>query len=179
MVIVGLVLRAMFALVAIDAPVWLLPTALLGWILYRRAGRWTGGPAFRQLVRQDMEHGEARVSVIRPVEVTEVEELEDEGPSYFIKTDEDDWILLTGQEMVSHKLRGFPWSQFSVDEAPHSGTFFGLTRMGDPVPITRTIPPVPYELARDLGVSSRTFTVLDEAGVALLEEVSASESVAG
>jgi hypothetical protein len=39
MVIVGLVLRAMFALVAIDAPVWLLPTALLGWILYRRAGR--------------------------------------------------------------------------------------------------------------------------------------------
>lgn len=171
----GVLFRSLFALTTIDMPIWLLPTAALAYILYRRAGRWTGGPAFRQLVRQDIDQGEARLTVIRPVDVTEVEELEDEGPTFIVRTDEDDWVLLAGQELVRHKSRGFPWSQFSVNEAPHSGTFFGLARMGDPVPVERTIPPLPYELARELGAADRTFTVLDDAGVALLDNVFASE----
>ena len=171
MTFVAILFRSLFALMTIDAPVWVLPTAFIGYLLYRRAGRWTGGSAFRHLVRQDIEKGEARVTVINPVDVTEVEELEDEGPSYIVKTDQGDWVLLSGQELVQHKMRGFPWSQFSVDDAPHSGVFFGLTRSGDPVPVDRTIPPLSYELARDLGSHSRTFTVLDDAGVALLEDL--------
>jgi len=173
---VGILFRSLFALMSVEAPVWLLPTGLLAYLLYSRAGRWTGGRALRQLVRQDIEQGEARQDVIRPVHVTEVEELEDEGPSYFIRSDEDDWILLSGQDMVEHKLRGFPWSQFSVDEAPHSGTFFGLTRMGDPVPVDRVIPPLSYQLTRDLGALSRTYNVLDDAGVAQLHEVLGGDS---
>ena len=172
---VGAIFRSLFALVAIDTPIWFVPTAILAYFLYRRAGRWTGGQAFRRLVRQDIENGEACVTVIRPVDVTEIEELEDEGPSYIVKTDENDWVVLSGQEMVAHKLRGFPWAQFSVDEAPHSSMFFGLTRMGDPVPLNRTLPPLRYELARDLGAASGTFTVLDESRVALLDEVFAGE----
>ena len=78
--IVGLVFRELFTLVPIAVPVWVIPTAIVAYLLYRRAERWTGGSALRRLVRQDIEQGEARLSVITPVEVIEFEELEDEGP---------------------------------------------------------------------------------------------------
>ena len=175
MFIAGVVFRALLSLVSIEKPVWIVPTAILGYLLYRRAERWTGGPAFRRLVRQDLEQGDARISVIRPADVTEVEEQEDEGPSYIVKTDEDAWVLLSGQEMLPHRRRGFPWSQFGVVEAPSSGVFFGLTQMGDPIPVDRTIPPMSYELARDLGTFKRTFIVLDDATRALLGDVVSAE----
>ena len=107
--------------------------------------------------------------VIRPVEVTEVEELEDEGPGYFVKADDDTWIFFSGQEMLSPKRRGFPWSEFGAVEAPHSGVFFGLKRMGDSIPVERTIPPLPYELARDLGAFQRTLVLLDDDARALID----------
>ncbi len=170
MVIVGFIFRALLSLMSIEEPFWIVPTLILGYLLYRRAERWTGGPVLRRHVRQDLEDGSVRITVIEPADVTEVEELEDEGPSYIVKTGEDDWILLSGQEMLPYKRRGFPWSKFGVEEAPHSGVFFGLTRMGDPVPVDRKIPPMSYELARDLGTFKRTFIVLDDAARALLDE---------
>ncbi|RZV39078.1 MAG: hypothetical protein EX272_01270 [Chromatiales bacterium] len=167
---IGAVFRALQGLVSIDVPAWVLPTAAFGYWLYRRAGRWTGGPELRRRVRRDIDQGEARVTVIEPVDITEFEELEDEGPSYVIRTAGDDWLLLSGQEMLRHKRRGFPWSQFGVVEAPSSGVFFGLRKTGDSVPVTRTLPPMAYDLARDLGTFERTFVVLDEAGRALLAD---------
>ena len=176
--VVGLVFRALFAVIGIAAPAWAVPTAIVGYLLYRRAERWTGGAAFRKRVRQDIEQGEARLSVINPADVTEFEELEDEGPAYVIRTDENEWLLLSGQELVPHKRRGFPWSQFSIAEAPNSGVFFGLERMGDPIAVDRTLPSMSYELARDLGTFKRTFIVLDDTARELLKSLIEAETKA-
>ena len=160
--ILGAAFHALFDLVNIEAPIWTVPTAILAYLLFRRAARWTGGSTFRRLVRRDLEQNEAQVTEIRPVEVIEIEELEDEGPSYIIKTDDKEWILLSGQEMLPYKRRGFPWSRFSADEAPNSGVFFGLSKTGDSIPTDRTLPPLSYELARDLGSFNRTLVFLDK-----------------
>ena len=167
--VVAALFRGLFRLASVDAPVWVVPTLIVAYLLYRRAGKWTGGPEFRKLVRRDLEQGEARITVIRPVEVTEVEELEDEGPGYLVKTDDGTWIFFSGQEMLSPKRRGFPWSEFGAVEAPHSGVFFGLKRMGDSIPVERTIPPLPYELVRDLGAFQRTMVLLDDNARSLID----------
>ncbi len=153
----------------IDAPAWVLPTGIVAYLLYRRAGRWTGGPALRRLVREDIAGGEARVLRVRPVEVTEFEEEEDEGPAFLVRTDDEQWLLLSGQELVRPQQDGFPWSEFGIAEAPHSGTFFGLEKFGEPIPVDRKLPQMPYELARDLGTFKRTVVVLDEPARALLD----------
>ncbi len=160
--IVGAAFRALFDLVNIEAPIWIVPTLILAYFLFRRGARWTGGSALRRLVRRDLEQNEAKVTEIRPVEVIEIEELEDEGPSYIIKADDGEWMLLSGQEVLPYKRRGFPWSRFSANEAPNSGVFFGLTKTGESIPTNKTIPPLSYELARDLGSFDRTLVVLDE-----------------
>lgn len=164
----GAVSRGLFDLVNIDSPIWVVPTLVLAYLLFRRSARWTGGRALRRLVRRDLEQNEARVTEIYPVEVIEIEELEDEGPSYIIKTKDGEWILLSGQEMEPYKRRGFPWSRFSADEAPNSGIFFGLTKSGEPIPPDRTIAPLSYELARDLGTFNRTLVVLEDKERALV-----------
>ena len=159
----------------IEAPAWLLPTALVAYLLYRRAGRWTGGPDLRRRVREDLEANEVRELIVRPVEVTEYEEEEDEGPSYVMRTDDGQWLLLSGQDMARCKLDGFPWSEFSVIEAPRSGFFFGLGKRGDSIPVHKTLPQIPYEVARDLGAFERTMVILDEPALRLLAAARASE----
>lgn len=161
--------RLLQSLFPIDAPAWILPTVIVAYLLYRRAGQWTGGPALRRLVREDIAGGEVRVLRVKPVEVTEFEEEEDEGPAFLIKTDDGQWLLLSGQELVRPQQGGFPWSEFGIAEAPHSGTFFGIEKFGEPIPVDKKLPPMSYELARDLGTFKRTVVVLDEPARALLD----------
>ncbi len=49
---------------------------------------------------------------IDAVEAIEVDEQEDEGPSFFIKTVDGQVILFTGQYLNRLKARGFPWKPF-------------------------------------------------------------------
>jgi len=163
------VFRILQTLLPIDAPAWIVPTALLAWLLYRRSGRWTGGREFRRKVAADLADGNARILKLEAVEAIEFEEHEDEGPTYAIRTADEQWVMFSGQDMLSHKRRGFPWTEFGVAEAPHSGLFFGLEKNGDPVPVARTLPPLAYETARDIGTFARTAVVLDKPGSVLLE----------
>lgn len=168
--IVGLILKSLQELMFTGAPAWIAITAILAYLLYRRAERWTGGPAFRMRVRTDLAEGNARICIFEPASVVEHEEVEDEGPSYVIETTDGKRLLLSGQDMVPHKRRGFPWSKFAAIEAPASGVLFRLEKRGESIPVTKKRPQLCYELARDLGAFQRTLVVLGDDQVARLDD---------
>jgi hypothetical protein len=66
------------------------------------------------------------------MDAIEVEEKEDEGPSYFLNTADGEVILFTGQYLDDYKQRKFPWRSFEIIEAPNSRVFFGLKQLGNP-----------------------------------------------
>jgi hypothetical protein len=111
--------------------VWLLPTLALGVALYIVAGRWTGGRALRAAVRKDLAGGVAAVHRVVALDAVEVEEGEDEGPSFFLLTEDGRTLLFTGQYLGPYKRKGFPWKSFEILEAPASKMFFGLMPRGE------------------------------------------------
>lgn len=154
--------KGLQSLISVGWPVWIVPTAAAAAFVFARSRRWTGGPAFYRAVREDLETGVLNVTVIKPRTVIEVEELEDEGPTYFVRTQDDLVVVFSGQEMIPFRSRGFPWSEFVVEEAPRSGVFFKLQRIGEPVPVDRVIEPLPFETMKALGCFDSPFAVLVE-----------------
>lgn len=112
---------------------WLIPSLLVMALLYYRSGRWTGGPEFRRRVKADLEQGSVAAHHIDVIDAIEVEEREDEGPSYFVKTADGQVMLFTGQYLDAYKRHKFPWKSFELVEAPTAKVFFGLKRLGEPV----------------------------------------------
>jgi len=110
---------------------WLLPSLLAVACIYILSGNWTGGRGFRQQVKTDLAGGAVAVHRIDAVDAIEVEEHEDEGPSYFLRTTGGLTILFSGQYLDSYKRKGFPWKSFEMIEAPKSKVFFGLKELAD------------------------------------------------
>lgn len=155
----------------IDAPpLWIVMTAVIALVVYLRSGRWTGGPALRRRIREDLDTGIVRSTIIEPDSVTEIEEQEDEGPGFVIETRGGETVLLTGQELEPLKRRRFPWSRFEILDAPCSGHHFGIRKIGEPVPVDRTIAPLTYQQAKSLGVFARSFIVLDDDAKRILSD---------
>jgi len=75
---------------------WLLPVVIFAVALYVRAGRWTGGRALRTAIRKDLETGNAAIRRVVAVDAIEIEEQEDEGPGFFILTDDGATMLFSG-----------------------------------------------------------------------------------
>ena len=110
---------------------WIVPSlAFTCWFFYRWR-RWTGGGRGVTRIREDLARGEAAVHHVEALEAIEVEELEDEGPSYFILTTGREVLYLSGQWLDREKRRGFPWKTFDIVEAPVSRTFFGIKKTGE------------------------------------------------
>lgn len=107
------------------------PTLLLGTILYRTSKKWTGGPALRKNIREDLKNGVARVDTYSVLEAVEIDEQEDEGVGYFLKLEDSRVVFVQSQEVVSWKRRGFPWTRFKVRTAPVSGRFLGIRKDGE------------------------------------------------
>lgn len=160
-VFLGLLLRSLQNAAFIGPPLWLVVVAILAVWLYVRSGRWTGGRKWRRLVHQDLEAGVALATIVEPVSVVEVEDIEDVGVSFIIETSTGEVTLFAGQEMDRYKLKGFPWSKIKVIEAPRSKKLFGLERMGESIPVDRTTLPFSYDQAKRLGCFDQTFTILD------------------
>ena len=135
---------------------------MIGVAIYVRSKKWTGGPELRMKIRRDLEAGVSRTTIIEPAFVTEIEEEEDEGPSYVIVTKEGESILLTGQWLVWVKKRKFPWSKFEISEAPLSGHFFGVQQRGDPIPVSQKTAPLTHEQAKALGCFACKYIMLDD-----------------
>lgn len=142
-------------------PWWLLPTLGFGAWLFRVSGRWTGGTEFRRQVRRDLADGVVAVRRVRAVDAIEVEEAEDEGPAYFIQTEDDRTLYLAFQELARSKSRGFPWTEFELIEAPHSGVFFSIRKVGEKLVPSRVRAPLTREEARKLGGFDERYRVLD------------------
>jgi len=113
---------------------WVVPSLLVMGFVFVRSKRWTGGREFRQWVRADRAQGTVAAHRIDAVDIIEVEEREDEGPSYFVRTADGQIILLTGQFLEPFKSRGFPWRSFEIIEAPKSKLFFDLKELDAPLP---------------------------------------------
>lgn len=141
--------------------VWLLPSLALAAALYFVAGRWTGGRAFRAGVRQDVAGGVAAVHVVRAIDAVEVDEGEDEGPAYFVLTDDGTTLLFAGQYLAPYRRKGFPWKEFEILEAPRSKIFFGLVPRGERLAPSVRRPPFSWEEFKEFARGKREYAVLD------------------
>ena len=143
-IVIGAFFRWLQDLIWTGFPIWIAPTVAISIWVYLKSNRWTGGKKLRSKIRDDLADGKVVISVLEPKSIEEVEELEDEGPSYIIQTDDDGLYLLTGQEMAIYKSRNFPWARFGVVETPHAKRFLGLRQLGNPLQnVRRESQPLP------------------------------------
>jgi hypothetical protein len=140
---------------------WILPTVVMAIILLRRFKKWTGGAEFRDAVRRDIGRGELAITRVKAVDAIRVEEAEDEGPSYFILTDDGEVILFCGQYLDRLQRKGFPWEEFEISEAPESKVFFGLKKVGDKLEPSVTRQPFTYEEAKNYKTFDSDYKLLD------------------
>jgi hypothetical protein len=142
-------------------PFWLLVPAIVGIALYRRAGRWTGGSAFRERVRQDLASGMMAVIRIDAVDAIAVSEQGDAGPTFFLLTADGRTMVFTGQYLEPYVAKGFPWRSFEILEGAHSGVFFRLSRIGDPLRPSSTLAPLSWEDSKAAGMLGKEYATLD------------------
>jgi hypothetical protein len=165
--LVGWLLRAAHALsakltAAFAHPAWwVVPLTLFSVALYKLSGRPTGGRAFRSKVRADLKRGEAARQRIVAVDAIEIEEQEDEGPGFFILTDDGSTMLFAGQYLDRLKTRGFPWRAFDIVEAPESNVFFRIVAAGTRLEPSGRRPPLTWEEAKTFGALNKKYRVLN------------------
>jgi hypothetical protein len=141
--------------------VWLIPSLALAGALYAVAGRWTGGRGFRAAVRKDLAGGVAAVHAIVALDAVEVEEGEDEGPAYFVLTEDGSTLLFAGQYLGPYRRKGFPWKRFEILEAPASKIFFGLVARGERLAPSAQRPPFTWEEFKQFAQKTREYGVVD------------------
>jgi hypothetical protein len=137
--------------------VWVVPSVAIAVGIYVLGSRWTGGRSFRAAVRADLAGGVAAVHRVVAVDAIEVEEREDEGPSYFILTSEGSTLLFTGQYLGPYRRKGFPWRTFEILEAPASKIFFGLVPRGERLPPSVRREPFSWEEYKTLVKGKRKY----------------------
>jgi len=141
--------------------VWIVPTLALAIVIYVIAGRWTGGRALRAAIRKDLAGGVAAVHHVIALDAVEVEEAEDEGPAYFVLTEDGRTLLFAGQYLGPYKRKGFPWKSFEILEAPQSKIFFGLIARGEKLAPSARRPPFTWEEYKQFVRGIREYGVVD------------------
>jgi hypothetical protein len=135
---------------------WIIPWAALVGLAYF-AAEWSAKG--RRRTKSDLLAGNAACHLIEAVEVIEVEEQEDEGPSYFVKTTEGESLLLRGQYLERYKRQSFPWRSFEIVETPSARRFLGLRRLGEPLKPSFVRQPFTWEEMKQFGFGK--FRVVD------------------
>jgi hypothetical protein len=113
---------------------WIIPGLAFAAWFYSCWQRWTGGNRGTANIRKDLARGELAIHRVEILDAIEIEELEDEGPSYFVLTPDNEVIYFSGQWLDREKRKGFPWKSFEIREAPASKVFFGLKKAGERFP---------------------------------------------
>ena len=173
--IAALLLRAIVRAASSMLPVlshaawWVAPTCLLGWFLYRRSSRWTGGPEFRRLVRRDLASGHLALHRVEAVDAVAFEEVADCGPCYILLTKDGRTLLFDGQYLDAHRRRGFPWTSFEIREAPESGVFFGLRKAGERLKPSAVLPSLSFGERKALGSFNKSYQAVEVDFAALKE----------
>jgi hypothetical protein len=167
--------RAIFRAAASAWPVlshaawWVAPTLLLSWLLYRRSSRWTGGPVFRAQVRRDLARGQLAIRRVEAVDAVAFEEVGDCGPSYVLLARDGGTLLFDGQYLEAYRRRGFPWTDFEIREAPESGVFFGLRRVGERLMPSARVPALSFAERKALGSFDKSYQTVNVDFAALKE----------
>jgi hypothetical protein len=151
-----------FVLPVVDADaIWVLPSVAVAIGLYVLGSRWTGGRSFRAAVRADLAGGVAAVHRVVAVDAIEVEEGEDEGPSFFVLTSEGSTLLFTGQYLEAYRRKGFPWRTFEILEAPVSKIFFGLVPQSERLPPSVRRAPFSWDEFKTFAKGKREYAAVD------------------
>lgn len=169
-IIIGAFFRWLQGLFWTGIPVWAILTLAISTWCYYKSSLWAGGDKLRAKVREDLSLSKVVISILEPNSVEEIEELEDEGPTYIIKANNGAIYLLSGQELGNYKLKGFPWARIGVIETPHSKIFLGLRQMGNPIPVNAKHKPLTYKHQKELGCFEAHFITLNETKKQLLSE---------
>jgi len=173
LVVVGLVailLRWAQQIIPIQFPLWLIPTLAFSLWLYRVSEKWTGGKRLRGDIRSDLASGEVTITVLEPVVVTEIKEIEDEGPSFIIANKTGELCILSGQEMQKYKSKKFPWSKIGVVRTALSNQFFELRCLGEEIQISELREPFTLKEQKILGLYTDSFVILNEAQRRIIEK---------
>ena len=155
--------------IGINIPLWFIFSAVFSYWLYRISGKWTGGKELRENIRQDLANGNIVISIVEPLSVTEIQEIEDEGPSYIIYAKTGEVCILSGQEIEKYRYKGFPWSKFGVARAAQSNRFFGLRCLGESISVSDKREAFTLEVEKQLGLHSESFVILNNVQRAIIK----------
>ena len=140
---------------------WIVPTMVFAAWLYRISGRWTGGPEARRKIRTDLEGGVAVAHRVNAMDAIAVEEQEDEGPTFFLRTDDGRTMFFGGQELYRYCRKGFPWKAFDIFETPESRRLLDIVAAGERLTPSTRRGPLSWELTKRLGLLSKSYGVID------------------
>lgn len=140
---------------------WVVPTIAFGAWLFRISGRWTGGRAARRKIKADLDGGVAIARRVNAVDAIAVEEQEDEGPTFFLRTDDGRTMFFGGQELYRYCRKGFPWKAFDLFETPQSGRLLDIVAAGERLTPSTRRGQLSWELTKRLGLTRKTYGVID------------------
>jgi hypothetical protein len=121
----------------------LLVATAVGALVYRRVTRPGWRSAGAGLARADLAGGVAEVVRYRARAALHVEELEDEGPSYFLELVDGGVLFLCGQYLYDGVENGsFPCEQMVISRGPQTRLLLDFACAGPKVPVVETFPGV-------------------------------------
>ena len=143
------------------AAVWILPTLAFAAWLYRYGARWTGGRRRRAGIRRDLARGEVAIHRVAAVDAVVLEPVKDEGPSYFVLTDDGRTVVFAGQYLDLYRTKGFPWTIIEIVETPESKLLLRLEVSGEKLPPSARHPPAAAGELRALAGRTGNYGVVD------------------
>ncbi len=143
-------------------PWWLLVTAIVTIGLLSAFRRLSRDPGLRQSIKADLRAGFAVVTPFRVESAVEFWQLEDEGPTFLVKTKDGNRFIFHGQYLHGPEFVDFPWSEFEIVEAPLSRMFLGVNMLGARFPNVEVAGPLSWDQLRALDPGRRAFVFLDE-----------------
>jgi membrane protein implicated in regulation of membrane protease activity len=119
------------------------PVALaVAWVVFRRLWRRERDSGWLERIGRDLAGGQASVTRARVTDAVKVEELEDEGSSYYLRLDDGRVLFLSGQYLYDVEEAGrFPCAVVSVVRAPTTRIVFSVTCEGAPIQPSSRRPP--------------------------------------
>jgi hypothetical protein len=147
---------------ASNSAFWIIPGLVFAVWFFFRWQRWTGGIHGMANIRNDLVRGEIAIHHVEVVDAIEIEEVEDEGPSYFLLTSDKEVLYFSGQWLDREKRKGFPWTTFEIHDAPLSKIFFGLKKTGERLVPSFTRKPLEWNTLKQYGAFNGKYRVLNE-----------------
>lgn len=111
--------------------------------------------------RTSLGGGQLAVRHVEAVDAVAFEEVEDCGPCYIVLTSDGRTLLFDGQYLEAYRRRGFPWTRFEIREAPESGVFFGLRKVGERLMPSARLPSLSFAERTALGTFNKSYQTVE------------------